>query len=175
MDKTFRTINKNIEVLLTRLKKVEAYPIWIGARYAEIYVRDNAVSQSIPNGVAFTKSTAWVSNGQSYSCTADAVNSQIIIGKTGIYFIEVRISITAGTAGVIVDGAVAVDGVIQDNLVSSTIIASSGDEYCMVISGFANIDNPGALIDLRFNHDNGGAVNVTVVHGNMSVFYVNKA
>lgn len=174
MDRTFNKIFDSLEILLGKAKRLESRPVWVGARYAEMYVYSGAVPEAILNGVVYTKSTAWTTDGAELVLDSDVANDRILISKTGLYLVNVNLSFSAATALTLVTASVFLDNVQQYNLVSSVDAVVNGNIYTLGMSGFIEADTAGVDLDLRFRHDQGSPVNITLVHGCMNVVYINR-
>lgn len=137
--------------------------------FAEIYCHDNAVSQSIPAGAGYTKIINFTANGDSQYDVADYTNNKITITRAGHYTIVFSISFTGATANVNWFPAVFIDDVEQNNIHFQRKISTAGDYGSSQVEGFGDIvvgDVP-VDVDARVRHDSAGAVNLTMVYGNI--------
>jgi hypothetical protein len=135
--------------------------------YGEISVTDNLTSQAIPNGATYTKLTIWDANGNSEETTPDEANGQITLPIAGTYKLEATTSLRSGTANVVVDCAIFIDGVIQEDIQFERKISVAGDVGSASVTGFATV-TANQVIDLRIKHDNGLSVDITVSHANLN-------
>jgi len=140
--------------------------------YGEIYVHNNGVAQSIATGAAYTKSTAWTTDGQERNCTNDAANDKITLTETGIYKVSCNASAKSGTANINLLGAIFLNAVEQDQIHFRRKISTANDEGSMAMNGFIDVTTAPWDLDLRLRHDNAGAVNITITYANMNVIYL---
>jgi hypothetical protein len=140
--------------------------------FSEIYVADASTAQSIPNGVTYTKSTAFTTNGQSANCTADATNDKITITQTGRYKVSGAFSATAGTVNLTWRGAVFLNGVEQSQIHWKRKITTTTDAGSMSCTGFVDVTSVPWDLDFRLRHDDTVNANFTMEYGNLNVLYV---
>ena len=139
-----------------------------GLLFAEIYIVDNAVAQTIPTGAVYTKLTGAATNGQSNGCTADGVNAKITTITAGRYKIDAHFNGSVDTANTEFQGAIFVDGVIQNNLRCAVEFVAANKACSSSLTGI--IDVAAAKdIDFRVIHDDGGDVDLTIEHANINV------
>lgn len=142
--------------------------------FAEIYVADGAVAQTIPTGAAYTKITAFTSNGQNSNCTPDQANDKITVTKTGRYKVTGSFTGYIDIANTQVDGAIFLDGNIQDNIKCYAEFVAA-NKYCSAsISGIIDVDSINEDLDFRVRHDDPGNVNITIVNANLNVIYLGE-
>lgn len=139
------------------------------ASLASIYVNDASTAQSIPTGTTYTKLTCWTTNGVSRNCTTDAANDKITITVPGCYRVAFGLSYYGSANNVTLKSAVFAGGVEQDNIHSSRKNVSGADIVATANNGFVEVTSVPIDIDLRFRHDNGSPVDLTVVYGNLNV------
>jgi len=137
--------------------------------FAGIHVHDASTAQSIATGATYTKSTAFTDNDASNDCTADATNDKITITRTGIYRVASQVSFSSGTANVVFECAAFLNGVEQDQAHWQLKVSSSGDVGSAGFTGIIDVTTAPWDLDLRFAHDNGGAVNATVTYAQLNV------
>lgn len=142
--------------------------------YAEIYVNDASTAQSIANGITYTKSTAFTSNGDSQNCTPDATNDKITITKTGRYIVSGYCSFTSGTNLVVWKSAIFMGGAEQSKIHWSRKVGTGSDVGSASFGGIINASQVPVDIDVRFRHDQAGAVDLTVVYSNITVNYIGE-
>jgi len=140
--------------------------------YGEIHVHDNTTSQSIPDGVGYTKLTVWSDNGLSNGTTPDEVNGEITIDSSGIYKLEATLSFKSGTSNIVSSCSIFVNGVEQDQLHLIRKISVAGDIGSASITGFADV-TAGQKVDIRMKHDDANPVNITIVYGNLNAELAN--
>lgn len=146
----------------------------VDGMYGEIHVHDNAVSQSISSGITYTKLDVWSDNGRSQGTTPDYINGEIVVDDTGDYKVEASLSFKSGTGNIIPSCSIFVNDIEQDQAHFIRKISVSGDVGSASITGIANALS-GQKIDVRMNHDNGSAVDITVVYGNLNVVFLGGA
>lgn len=137
--------------------------------YASIYCYDASAAQSIPTGTAWTKLTAFTTNGLSANCSPDATNDKIMITQLGVYRIAMSGSSSTGTANVLLRTIVRVGGTAQENLASHRELINANKPGAAALSGFINVTSVPVDVDVAVSHDNGGSVNITVVDVNLSI------
>ena len=142
--------------------------------FAEIHVHDGSTAQSIPTGTTYTKSTAFVDNGESSNCTADATNDKITITKTGRYLVSGQVSFSSGTANVTWFGTVFLNGVEQDKVHFTDKVGAAGDIDSASFTGIIDVTTANWDLDMRVRHDNGGSVNLTISYANLNVTYLGE-
>lgn len=140
--------------------------------YAEIYVADSAVAQSIPTGATYTKVTLFTTNGLSKRCTADVANDKLIATKNGIYFVNGSFNMQSGTALVTFRGAAFLGGNEQNQIHWKRIMSVKSDSGSASFTGFINVTTAPQDIDFRVRHDNGGNVDFTLEYANMNIQFV---
>jgi flagellar hook assembly protein FlgD len=141
--------------------------------YAEIYVADGSTAQTIATGSTYATSTAFTTNGASNNCTADADNDKITVTKSGKYKISAHFSGQVDTANTEFDGAILVDGVVQDNIKCYVEFIAANKNYSSAITGIADLE---ADEDVAFGirHDDGGNVDITIVNANLNITYIGE-
>jgi hypothetical protein len=142
--------------------------------FAEIYVADNATSQSIPTGATYTKVTAFDTNGQSANCTADQANDKITITQTGRYRVEGSFSFNSGTANVVWRGAAFLNGTEQSQVHFKRKTATASDAGNAGFTGFIDVTTVPWDLDFRVRHDNAGSIDLTLEYANLNVEYVGE-
>ena len=179
MDPNFQ--RRVLEPLVRKLNNLESYVNNVlkpretmGGSYAygEIYINDNNVGTSIAVGAGYTKTTDFGTNGLSKNCTPDAANDKITITKTGIYKVDFATSIKSSVANVNVMAAIFLNGVEQDQIHYRRKISTANDEGAASGTGFIDVTTANWDIDLRFRHDNGAPVTVTITYGNINLIYL---
>lgn len=141
---------------------------------ASIYVNDASVIQSIPTGATYTKLTCWTTDGIYRNCTPDAANDKIIITIPGCYRVAFGLSYhaAAGANNVTWKSAIFVSGVEQNNIHSSRKNVNGSDIVATANNGFIDITSVPVDVDLRFRHDNGSVIDLTVAYGNLNVMRI---
>jgi len=142
--------------------------------YAGIYVADASTAQSIPNGTTYTKSTAFTTNGLSSNCTSNAANDKIVIAKTGKYMVLGTSSFTSGTNNVVWKSAAFLNGVEQSNIHWARKVGTGADVGSASFMGIINVTSVPVDLDVRFRHDQAGAVDITIVYANFTVNYIGE-
>lgn len=142
--------------------------------FAGIYVDDGSTAQSITNGTTYTKSTAFTTNGNASNCTADATNDKITITKTGKYMVMGTCSFTSGTNSVVWKCAAFLGGVEQGNVHWARKVGTGSDVGSASFMGTINVTSVPVDLDMRFRHDQAGAINITVVYSNITVNYLGE-
>jgi len=142
-----------------------------GLAFAEIYISDNDVAQTIGTGATYTKLTGTATNGVSNNCTADGANTKITITKAGIYKISAHFDGKSDTANVEFEGAIFVDGTIQNNCRCKVEFIAADKNCSSSIVGLLDVAAT-KDIDFRVRHDNGGDVDLTIGSANISVIQI---
>lgn len=142
--------------------------------YAGIYVSDASTAQSIANGAAYTKSTAFTTNGLSSNCTPSASNDNISITKTGKYLVNGSFSFSSGTNNVIWKASAFLGTVEQPNIHWSRKVETAGDVGNASFTGLINVTSVPIDLDVRFRHGQAGAINITIEYANLTVVYLGK-
>lgn len=137
--------------------------------FASIHVHDNTTAQSIPTGATYTKSTAFADNGYNLNCTADASNDKITITQTGYYQVQGAFCFSAGNNNTVWRLSLFVDGVEFEEIHVHRKISSAGDVGASAFTGIILVSTVPIDIDVRARHDSGGAVNLTITYGNLSI------
>lgn len=153
--------------------KTSTYLIQQGI-YAGIYVADGSTAQSIANGTTYIKSTAFTTNGNSSNCTSDAANDKITITKTGKYMVLGTCSFTSGTNSVVWRSCAFLGGVEQSNIHWARKVGTGSDVGSASFMGTINVASVPVDLDVRFRHDQAGAVNITIVYSNVTVNYLGE-
>lgn len=136
--------------------------------YGEIHVHDASTAQSIANGTTYIKLTAFTSNGLYLHCTPDAANNKITITEPGVYQVNGAFNYTSGTNNVIFRIAAFLAGAEQDHIHCYDKKLTGTDACSHSFTGIINVTTPSDL-DVRIRHDNGGAVNLTMVYANLNI------
>lgn len=142
--------------------------------YAGIYVADASTAQSIANGVIYTKSTAFTTNGLDENCTSDAANDKITITKTGKYMVMGTCSFTSGTNSVVWYSAAFLGGTELANIHWARKVGTGSDLGSASFMGIINVTSVPTDLDVRFRQDQAGAINLTVVYSNLTVNYIGE-
>jgi len=142
-----------------------------GLAFAEIYISDNDVAQTIGTGATYTKLTGTATNGAANNCTADGANTKITITKAGIYKISAHFDGKSDTANVEFEGAIFVDGTIQNNCRCKIEFVAADKNCSSSIVGLLDVAAT-KDIDFRVRHDNGGDVDLTIGSANISVIQI---
>jgi len=142
--------------------------------YADIYVSDGSVAQSIPTGATYTKLTAFTNNGPSVNCTADVANDKITITKAGFYIVNCSINGRSGTANVTFIFAAFLNSVEQDQVHCHRKFGSAGDNGSSSMSGIIDVTTVPWDLDVRARHDSGGSVDFTSTYMNLCVSYLGE-
>ena len=141
--------------------------------FAEIYVADGSIAQSIPTGTTYTKLTAFTTNGSATNCTADATNDKITITKAGKYLVNCVVSGFDGVSGAEFKMALFKAGTEQSNIHATNKYNAGSEidnmEMCGIIAATASQD-----IDVRLRHDSGGSVNFTTQYANLTITYIGE-
>lgn len=143
----------------------------IGAKtktaFGEIYVYNGATPQAIPNGLAYTKITPFMANGEALNCTPDAPNQRIVIARNGKYRVTSTFSSESSVNNTIMDTALFLNGVeVQKAHIvrqSSAGQPSAGSMTCILTCVV------GDILDVRVKHDKLTPINLTVRYGNLNV------
>lgn len=142
--------------------------------FAAIHVHDASTAQTIATGATYTKSTAFTDNGFSANCTPDAANDKITITKTGLYRVEGTCSFTTNTNNVVVKGTVFLGGSEQDQIHWERKIGTASDIGNAGFTGIIDVTSANTDIDLRFAHDAGADITVTIKYANLNVSYLGE-
>lgn len=142
--------------------------------FAEIHAHDNATTQSIPTGATYTKITTLDNNGESSNCTADGANDKITITKAGRYLVNGSFSFTCGTNNVTFFGGAFLNGVEQDNVHFTRKIGTAADIGSASFTGIIDVTTVPWDLDVRFRHDNGGSITLTLSYANLNTIYLGE-
>lgn len=137
--------------------------------FAEIYFDNGTTLQSIPNGNDYTKITGFMVNGESYKCTADKANNQIIIGETGYYRLSsVFSTYLSGSNNITFHTVVFKNGV---RLPTPHVVRKFGNATDISTGGASVIVycNVGDILDARCMHNALAPVNINVVYASINV------
>lgn len=137
--------------------------------FGEIWVADGATPQSIAAGTTYVKMTGFVRTGYYQNCTPDSTNDKITITETGYYLVDVSMSSISGTNGVVSRTTVFLGGVEQDRVHAMQTISNTASPNPVGFAGLIKVETVPVDLDVRRRHDNVGAVNFTVVYGNLSI------
>lgn len=142
--------------------------------YAEIYYADASTPQSIPNGVTYTKWTAFTTNGDSNRCTPDAANDKITITEAGTYFVQGNFSTSCGTDSVTASKALFVGGSEVNKIHKLCMFSTQTNAQEGSISGLIKVTDAQVPVDIdvRIRHDNVSDVNFTGIYGNLTVYKI---
>lgn len=141
--------------------------------FGGIHVHDNAVAQSIPTGATYTKLTAFADNSDGFSdVIPDAANDKITLNTAGYYLVNCSLNFMAGTANVVWWASVFIGGVEYDQIHVHDKLTIASSVTSASMSGPLKVETVPVDIDIRFRHDSGGAVNLTVTYANFSVAYL---
>lgn len=142
--------------------------------YAEIYVHENSAASSIPTGSTYTKIILANSIIGNYkNCSIDLINGNITVNKEGFYFINGTFSSRLGTADVIWDTTIFVNGVEANNLHMRRKFSSTGYTFNVCISGLLKL-KAGDILDIRVKHNNAGAVSIINEFANFNINCIEK-
>jgi hypothetical protein len=147
-------------------------PVDSTGTFGEIYVHDGSTAQTIANGATYTKSTAFTTDGASNDCTPNAANDRIDITRTGVYRVEGSVTFSSDTNNIDVYSAVFLGGTEQSNIHIAEAVGVIGDVASSGLTGFidvTDVSGSNGQVDLRFRHDNGSNVNITVLYANLNV------
>lgn len=142
--------------------------------FSEIHAHDNATTQSIPTGATYTKITTLDNNGESSNCTADGANDKITITKAGRYLVNGSFSFTCGTNNVTFFGSAFLNGVEQDNVHFTRKIGTAADIGSASFTGIIDVTTVPWDLDVRFRHDNGGSITLTLSYANLNTIYLGE-
>lgn len=142
--------------------------------YAEIYVHDNAVAQSIATGASYVKLTAFASNGLSSVATSDVANDKITITHPGIYHVTHTAGALVGTAASVMDFSIFLNGVEQQQCETSRKYGTSGDVGAHAINCLLDVTTVPWDIDVRARHDRPGAVDLTIQDASLVVEFTGE-
>jgi len=96
---------------------------------------------------------------------------KITTTKAGIYKISTYFDGKVDTANVEFEGAIFVDGVIQDNCKCRADFSAADRNCSSSITGLLDIE-AGKDIDFRVRHDNAGDVDLTITNANICVIQI---
>ena len=149
-------------------------PVSMQGSFGEIYVHDASTTvQSISTGTAYTKSTAFVSNGLSgNSITNDVTNDRIVINRAGKYRLNIAVSFSDG-ANITWTFAGLLGGVEMTNVHASRKMGAGGDVGALNISGFFTATST-SIVELGVQHDSVISQNLDIWDANMNVEYIGE-
>ena len=78
------------------------------------------------------------------------------------------------TANVQFDGAIFLDGNIQDQTKCYAEMIAADKNCSSTISGIIDVDSADEDIDFRVRHDDAGNVDLTIVNANLTVTYLGE-
>lgn len=137
--------------------------------YAEIYLADGSTAQTIATGAGYTKITAFATNGESNNCTADVANDKITITEVGKYKVNLTLNGAIDTANTQFDGAVFMNGSIQNNIKCYNEFIAANKNCSAHICGIIDVTTANWDVDFRVRHDDGGNVDITLANANLNV------
>lgn len=140
--------------------------------FAEIYVSSGSVAQTIPTGAAYTKITAFDTDGVEKRCDADVSNDKIVIYKPGVYRVVMSVSFISDTANVEFYGGSFVAGAQLLNCSFQIDAGAANDTIHAGGSGFTDVSTVTSDLDFRMRHDNGGNVDITIEYANLNIEYI---
>lgn len=135
------------------------------AGYGEIYVHDNAVSQTFANqNQYYTLNVGWVA-GIANNFTADSANSRLICNQTGVYQASAVIDYS-GPANQTFQFSIFRNGVAMTNITAHSMPRGAGQIICTTILGIDNF-SAGDILDLRGECISAAGQAITVIHANL--------
>lgn len=143
--------------------------IGVARSFASIYASTAAAAQSIPTGSTYTKITPFDTNlAGNVGSTPDQANDRIVAGRAGTYQVDFSRSYSVSVANVTWHIAVFVNGVVQPQTVQEIKIgvANQINYAALAVQVVCAANDP---VDIRVYHDNGGSVNLTYEHANLSI------
>ena len=142
-----------------------------GGLYGALYrTSKGTTAQSIPTGTAWTKITPFDGAFES-GMTASAANDNITIARAGAYAIGFSRTYLSGTANVILEVAVCLNGIPVPQSIMST---QNGNTNTPI---YADLDIPvvcaaGDVVDIRLRHDAGNPVNITYQYATLGIWSI---
>jgi hypothetical protein len=88
--------------------------------------------------------------------------------------VNVSVSMQAGTANVVFHGSVFVGAAHQSNIEFERKLATAGDVGAAAMHGIIDVTSANTDVDVRYVHDNGGAVDLTVTHSSLTLVYLGE-
>jgi len=135
---------------------------------------DSAAAQSIPTGTTYTKCTGFANNGPANEVTPDASNDKITLTRAGLYQVTVALQFSCGTNSVEWWLAPYLNAVEVDTIHVKQKLGTAGDLVSAAMVGVIDVATAPWDLDIRARHDNGGAVDLTIEYGNVSVIYLGE-
>jgi hypothetical protein len=142
--------------------------------FGDIYVESGTTSQTIASGAAYTKITAFTTNGLYKNITPDAGNNKITLTVNGIYQVNLGTSLASGTNNVTFFGSIFLNAVEQDQCHWTRKVATAGDIGSASLCGMIEVTAAPLDLDFRVRHDNVSSIDLTISYANLLVIFVGK-
>jgi len=145
--------------------------------FIELYLAENVTAVSIPTGTGYTTyntltMTCDKRNGFTLETVEEVQSAKASV--PGLYYVNATFSSKLGTADVIWDTAVFVNGVEATNLHMRRRFSTAGYTFNVCLSGLLTLAENDVL-DIRVKHNNAAAVSITAEYANINLHRIANA
>jgi len=145
--------------------------------FIELYLAENVTAVSIPTGTGYTTyntltMTCDKRNGFTLETVEEVQSAKASV--PGLYYVNATFSSKLGTADVIWDTAVFVNGVEATNLHMRRRFSTAGYTFNVCLSGLLTLAENDVL-DIRVKHNNAAAVSITTEYANINLHRIANA
>lgn len=145
--------------------------------FVELHLAENVTAVSIPAGTGYTTyNTLTMTCDKRNGFTLETVEEvqSVKASAPGLYYVNATFSSKLGTADVVWDTAVFVNGVEATNLHMRRRFSTAGYTFNVCLSGLLALAENDVL-DIRVKHNNADAVSITTEYANINLHRIADA